>query len=117
MKDASWFVVASVSRFVKSVVYPPSVVGASWFLTLMFANVPRVMMRSLPRREPNELNIETGTLFSLRYFPAGPSVLIAPAGLMWSVVIESASLSRQRALVIGWMGDGSGERSTKNGGS
>ena len=104
MNEASSGFVIRPSCFVKSVVYPPSVPGASWFFTRMFANVPRVMTRSLPRRDPKELNIEMGTLLSLRYSPAGPSDLIAPAGLMWSVVTESASLSRQRAPVIGSMG-------------
>ncbi len=34
---------------------------------------------------------------SARYLPAGLSFLMAPAGLMWSVVTESPSLASTRA--------------------
>ena len=37
------------------------------------------------------------TPWSARYFPAGLSALIEPAGLMWSVVTESPSFARTRA--------------------
>ena len=33
-------------------VTPPSVPGASWFRSLMFANVPLIITSWLPRREP-----------------------------------------------------------------
>ena len=33
-------------------VTPPSVPGASWLRSLMFANVPRIITSWLPRREP-----------------------------------------------------------------
>ena len=48
---------------------------------------------------------------------AGESGLIAPAGLMWSVVVESPTDTRQRAPSIDSIGFGSGDMSTKNGGS
>ena len=48
-------------------------------------------MRSLPRREPYELNIDTDASVD-QLLPAGESVLITPAGEIWSVVTESESL-------------------------
>ena len=44
---------------------------------------------------------------SARYLPAGLSFLIAPAGLMWSVVTESPSLSSTRAPSMSSTGSGS----------
>ena len=101
----------------KSVVHPPSVPGASWLRTRMLANVPRVMTRSLPRREPYELNIGGWTPFEIRYWPAGLETAIEPAGLMWSVVTESPRSARTRAPVTGVIGLTSGVRSVKNGGN
>ena len=48
----------------------------------MLAKVPLVMTRSLPRRDPYELNMGGCTPCSIRYLPAGESGLIDPAGLM-----------------------------------
>ncbi len=42
----------------------------------------------------------------VRYSPAGPSLLIAPAGEMWSVVTESPSLASTRAPWMSVTGDG-----------
>src|SRR4051812_24174005 len=40
-----------------------------------------------------------------------------PAGEMWSVVTLSPTITSTRAPLIGWIGDGCGARSVKNGGS
>ena len=53
---------------------------------------------------------------SFRYFAAGESFLIAPAGEMWSVVTESPSTASTRAPAMSSTGSGSGDRSVKNGG-
>jgi hypothetical protein len=55
----------------------------------------------LPRREPYELNSDTGTPCSISHFPAGEVGAMLPAGEMWSVVIESPYMPRTRAPVIG----------------
>ena len=57
------------------------------------------------------------TPFSCRYLPAGESGLIEPAGEMWSVVVESPTITRHRASLIAAIGGGSTGMSTKNGGS
>jgi hypothetical protein len=46
------------------------------------------------------------TPFSFKYLAAGELTEIAPAGLMWSVVIKSPRLRRQKASLIGWIGFG-----------
>ena len=81
----------------------------------MLAKVPRVITRSLPRRDPKLLK-SRGDSCSWRYRPAGPSGLIAPAGEMWSVVTESPKAA-EPAPRIGWIGPGSAARSIRNGGS
>ena len=48
--------------------------------------------------------------------PAGPSALIAPAGEMWSVVIESPSFSSTRASAMSVTGCGSAGMPSKYGG-
>ena len=48
----------------------------------MLANVPRIITSWLPRRAPYELKSVGFTPFSIRYFPAGLSALIEPAGEM-----------------------------------
>ena len=48
--------------------------------------------------------------------PAGESFLIAPAGLMWSVVTESPSLSSTRAPSMSATGSGSSGMPSKYGG-
>ncbi len=53
------------------------------------ANVPRIITSWLPRREPYELKSAGSTPLACRNLPAGESVLMEPAGEMWSVVIES----------------------------
>ena len=98
-------------------VQPPSVPGASWLRTRMLAKVPRVITRSLPRREPYELNMLRGTPAPRRYLPAGDSGSIDPAGEMWSVVTDWPSLARTRAPEIALIGAASAVRSTKKGGS
>ena len=98
-------------------VTPPSVPGASMFFKRILANVPRVMTRSLPRREPKLLKSCGLMPACCKYCPAGPLAGMAPAGEMWSVVTELPSNTSTRAPVIGAIGAGSGGRSTKNGGS
>src|SRR4028118_640966 len=53
---------------------------------------------------------------SARYRPAGLSALIDPAGLMWSVVTESASTASTRAPVMSCTGVGSAVIPSKYGG-
>ncbi len=53
----------------------------------------------------------------MRYVPAGESGLIAPAGEMWSVVIESPTFTSTRASMTSASSDGSDARPSKNGGS
>src|SRR6478609_774706 len=53
---------------------------------------------------------------SARYLPAGLSFLMAPAGLMWSVVTESPSLSSTRAPEMSATGSGSSGMPSKYGG-
>ena len=53
---------------------------------------------------------------SVRYRPAGESVLIAPAGEMWSVVTESPSLASTRAPAMSVTGAGSRAMPSKYGG-
>ena len=91
----------------KSRLKPPSVPGASWLRSRMLANVPRIITSWLPRRDPYELKSRRSTPCSDRYLPAGASALIAPAGEMWSVVIESPSLSSTRASAMSVTGTGS----------
>ncbi len=67
----------------------------------MLPNVPRTITRSFPRRDPKLLKSRISTLFSCKYFPAGPSDAIAPAGEMWSVVTESLSSANTRAPLMG----------------
>ena len=98
-------------------VTPPSVPGARWFRRRMLAKVPRVMTRSFPRREPKELNCARGTPCATSHRPAGPSSGMSPAGLMWSVVTESARTARQRAPRIAARGAGSLVTAVRNGGS
>ena len=50
-----------------------------------------------------------------RYLPASESAANAPAGEMWSVVIESPSLARHLALLMLFI-SGSSKMSSKNGG-
>ena len=50
--DASKIVVTGLSSWVRSTVKPPSVPGASWLRSRMFAKVPRIITSWLPRREP-----------------------------------------------------------------
>jgi hypothetical protein len=52
----------------------------------------------------------------MRYFPAGLSVLIEPAGEMWSVVMLSPRRASARAPVMLVGGVGSSDRPSKNGG-
>ena len=82
-----------------------------------FANVPRTITSWLPRRAPYELNSRRSTPWSTRYFPAGESGRIAPAGEMWSVVTESPSRTRQRAPSTSATGSGSRGIPSKYGGS
>lgn len=51
----------------------------------------------------------------MRYLPASVSLEKAPAGEMWSVVIESPSLARHLARLMSLM-SGSSNMSSKNGG-
>ena len=60
------------------------------------ANVPRVITLSLPRLEPKELKSLGSTPRARRYFPAGPSGGMEPAGEMWSVVTESPRIASGR---------------------
>ncbi len=48
----------------------------------MLANVPRIITSWFPRRAPYELNANGGTPWATRYFPAGLSGWIDPAGEM-----------------------------------
>src|SRR5690606_28428562 len=69
-----------------------------------------------PRRDPYELNSCRGTPRSDRYFPAGESGLIEPAGEMWSVVTESPSFASTRAPLMSATGCGSRVIPSKYGG-
>src|ERR1035437_2561429 len=53
----------------------------------------------LPRRAPKELKSAGCTPCAMRYFPAGPSLGMEPAGEMWSVVTESPSSARVHHVV------------------
>src|SRR6185437_4032078 len=66
----------------------------------MLAKVPRTITSSLPRREPYELKSFGSTPRAIRYLPAGESFLIAPAGEMWSVVMESPAKPMQYAPLM-----------------
>src|SRR5215831_16130057 len=66
----------------------------------MLANVPRIITSWLPRRVPYWLKSSGLTWWASRYFPAGESALIDPAGEMWSVVIESRNRPRIRASTM-----------------
>ena len=81
----------------------------------MLANVPRVITRSLPRREPNELKSLGSTPAARRNWPAGSAAGMAPAGEMWSVVTESPSSASTRAPAMGWIGAASTSRSLEEG--
>src|ERR1700750_2041935 len=98
------------------VVTPPSVPGASWLRSLMLANVPRIITSWLPRREPYGLKSLRSTPCPVRYSPAGLSVLIAPAGEIWSVVTESPSLASTLAPRMSVTGSGSAGIPSKYGG-
>src|SRR3954464_14648671 len=87
-------------------VNPPSTPGTSWLRSRMLAKVPRIMTSWLPRRDPYELKSRLSTPCSDRYFPAGESALIEPAGEMWSVVTESPSLASTRASAMSATGAG-----------
>ena len=52
----------------------------------------------------------------VRYCPAGLSVLIAPAGEMWSVVTESPSMASTRAPWMSLTGAGLSGMASKYGG-
>src|SRR5436309_15709187 len=97
-------------------VKPPSTPGTSWLRSRMLANVPRIITSWLPRREPYELKSRRSTPCPDRYFPAGESGLIAPAGEMWSVVTESPSLASTRAPEMSDTGDGDAAMPSKYGG-
>lgn len=73
----------------------------------MFANVPRDITASLPRREPYELKSRGARPFSDRYLAAGLFRAMLPAGEMWSVVIESPKYNKTFAFSIGSIGAGS----------
>ncbi len=53
----------------------------------------------------------------MRYVPAGESGLIAPAGEMWSVVIESPTFTSTRPSITSEASVASGARPSKKGGS
>ena len=57
------------------------------------------------------------TLFANKKRPAGLSVLMLPAGEMWSVVVESPRIASARAPVTAVIGDTSFVMVWKNGGS
>src|SRR5918998_2123350 len=97
-------------------VTPPSVPGASWLRSRMLANVPRIITSWLPRRDPFELKSPRCTPCEVRYWPAGESGLIEPAGEMWSVVTESPSLASTRAPVMSLTGEGDWAMPSKYGG-
>ena len=86
----------------------PPRLSTSLFCSRMLAKVPRIITSWLPRREPYELKSPGSTPCSISHCPAGLSFLIAPAGEMWSVVIESPSTASTRAPSIGSTGSGSG---------
>src|SRR3972149_11610064 len=87
----------------RQVVQPPPVPGASAFLSRTLANVPRIMTSWLPRRDPYELKSFGATPCAMRYWPAGLSTLMDPAGEIWSVVMLSPSSASARAP---WMSAG-----------
>src|SRR5208282_1830147 len=78
------------------VVNPPSRPWASWFLRRTFAKVPRTITSWWPRRAPYVLKSVTATPCASKYFPAGESAGISPAGEMWSVETRSPSRARAR---------------------
>src|SRR6185295_14047329 len=92
--------------------------GIIRFLIRTLANVPRIITSWLPRREPYELKSALVTPFSFSQIPAGDDSLIAPAGEMWSVVIESPNRPIARAP---WIAAGGGggciSKPSKKGGS
>ena len=75
------------------------------------------MISWLPRLLPNELKFLTSTPLSTSHCPAGPLLGNEPAGDIWSVVIESPSLSKTLAWLISVIGLGSGLSPEKNEGS
>ncbi len=62
------------------------------------------------------MNSRRLTPCEVRYSPAGESSLMAPAGLMWSVVTESPSLASTRAPEMSVTGSGSRVMPSKYGG-
>ena len=85
-----------------SLVSPPSLPPSISFLMRMLAKVPRIMTSWLPRRAPYWLKSAAATPRPCRYFAAGLVLAMPPAGLIWSVVIESPSSARiLRALQVG----------------
>ena len=66
----------------------------------MLANVPRIITSWLPRRAPYWLKSLGSTPRPCRYFAAGLVLAMLPAGLIWSVVIESPSSARMRAPLM-----------------
>ena len=95
---------------------PPSAPGASWFFSRTLANVPRTMTSWLPRRAPYWLKSFGSTPWAIRYFPAGPSFLMEPAGEMWSVVMLSPSRASTRAAAMSFTAGFSSVMPSKYGG-
>src|ERR1700754_2043331 len=98
-------------------VQAPSWSGVSSLRRRMLPNVPRTITSWLPRRAPYWLNSAGSTPSSVSSQPAALLVEIDPAGEMWSVVIESASLSSTRAFSMSVGGAGVGAMLRKYGGS
>src|SRR5699024_7952855 len=82
----------------------------------MLAKVPRIITSWFPRRDPYELKCRGVTPFSCKYCPAGISLAIAPAGEIWSVVMESPKYPSTRKLFKGLMESASFDKPSKNGG-
>jgi hypothetical protein len=66
----------------------------------MLAKVPRIITSWLPRRAPYWLKSLGSTPRPIRYLAAGLVFAMPPAGLMWSVVIESPNRARMRAPLM-----------------
>src|SRR5438105_20647 len=97
-------------------VTPPSTPGTRAFFSRTLANVPRTITSWCPRRAPYWLKSRGSTPWPIRYWPAGLSFLMLPAGLMWSVVMLSPSRASTRAPAISVSGGGVVVMPTKYGG-
>ena len=69
-------------------------------ISLTFANVPLAIISSFPLLDPYELKSFYYIPLSVRYFAAGDVLAMFPAGLIWSVVIESPKNAKHRAPLI-----------------